>query len=109
MPIRTPVRPNSLQRWAAAEMRRHDPRVILEAGHAIGNYDAGKWINEIDVPTSVLVTTEDRAIQPDTQLKMAREIRHAEIHLTGHGHVLCARPEFAPPLVEACGAVAARV
>ncbi len=110
MPIREErVRPNSLQRWAAAEMRRHDPRVILEAGHAIGNYDAGKWIGEVDVPTSVLVTTEDKAIAPDTQLKMARSIRHAEIHLTKHGHVLCARPEFAPPLLDACTAVAGRI
>ena len=90
-------------------MRRHDPRVILEAGHAIGNYDAQKWIGGIDVPTSVLVTTEDRAIAPDTQLNMARSIKHAEVHLTKHGHVLCARPEFAEPLVGACSAVAARV
>lgn len=102
-------RPGSLQRWAAAEMRRHDPRVLLEAGHAIGHYDAGGWIGDIDVPTTVLVTTEDHAIQPATQLSMARAIPGSEIHLTKAGHVLCARPEFAPPLVDACGAVAERV
>ncbi|MCB1013756.1 MAG: alpha/beta hydrolase [Acidimicrobiales bacterium] len=110
MPIRQDrARPGSLQRWAAAEMRRHDPRVLLEAGHAIGNYDAGRWIGEIDVPTTVLVTTEDRAIQPETQLAMARAIKGSDIHLTRAGHVLCARPEFAPPLAAACASVAERV
>ena len=110
MPIRQDrVRPNSLQRWAAAEMRRHDPRVLMEAGHAIGNYDAAPWIGDIDVPTTVLVTTEDRAIQPETQLDMARSIKGSEIHLTKHGHVLCARPEFAPPLADACASVAERL
>ena len=110
MPIRQDrVRPNSLQRWAAAEMRRHDPRVLMEAGHAIGNYDAAPWIGEVDVPTTVLVTTEDRAIQPETQLNMARAIKGSEIHLTKHGHVLCARPEFAPPLADACASVAERL
>ena len=57
----------------------------------------------------VLVTTEDRAIQPETQLNMARAIKGSEIHLTKHGHVLCARPEFAPPLADACASVAERV
>ena len=110
MPIRQErARPNSLQRWAAEEMRRHDPRVLMEAGHAIGNYDAARWIGDIDVPTTVLVTTEDRAIQPETQLSMARAIKGSEIHLTNHGHVLCARPEFAPPLADACASVAERV
>ncbi|HMQ28074.1 MAG TPA: alpha/beta hydrolase, partial [Acidimicrobiales bacterium] len=102
-------RPGSIQRWAAAEMRRHDPRALMEAGHAIGTYDASRWIGRIDVPTTVLVTTGDRAIQPTTQLAMARAIPNSEIHLTDHGHVVCARPEFAPPLVDACTSVAERV
>src|SRR6478736_1382860 len=36
--------------WAAAEMRRHDWRMILEAGHSLTTYHAG-WIGEVDVPT----------------------------------------------------------
>jgi pimeloyl-ACP methyl ester carboxylesterase len=110
MPIRTDrTRPNSLQRWAAAEMRRHDYRMILEAGHAIGNYNAGSWISEVDVPTSVLVTTEDRAIPPDTQFHLAQSIRGSSVHTVKGGHVLCARPEFSAPLNRACADVAARV
>ena len=61
-------------------MRRHDPRSVLEAGAAIGNYTAKRWIGEIDVPTSVLVTTEDRAIVPERQLEMADAIPGATVH-----------------------------
>lgn len=50
MAVRQPVRPDSMRHWAAAEMRRHDIRLVLEAGGAIGRYDARRWIGEVDVP-----------------------------------------------------------
>ena len=56
------ARPTSLRTWAAAEMRRHDAVKIMEAGQAIGSYNARRWIGEIDVPTTVMVTERDRAI-----------------------------------------------
>ena len=80
--LRTSGRPTSLQRWASAEMRRHDPRSVLEAGAALGNYNAKRWIGEVNVPTSILVTTEDRAIVPDRQLEMAEAIPDATVHET---------------------------
>src|SRR3712207_8122494 len=43
--------------WAASEMRRHDWRMICEAGHSISTYSARRWISEIDVPTAVVRTT----------------------------------------------------
>ncbi|HYF46170.1 MAG TPA: alpha/beta hydrolase, partial [Acidimicrobiales bacterium] len=52
--LRSSGRPSSIQRWASAEMRRHDPRSVLEAGAAIGNFNARKWIGEVNVPTSVV-------------------------------------------------------
>jgi 3-oxoadipate enol-lactonase len=102
-------RPSSLQRWASAEMRRHDPRSVLEAGAALGNYNAKKWIGEVNVPTSVVVTTEDRAIEPDRQLEMAEAIPGATVHELQDGHVACMRAAFAPPIVAACDDVTARV
>ncbi len=102
-------RPSSLQRWASAEMRRHDPRSVLEAGAALGNYNAKRWIGEIDVPTSVLVTTEDRAIVPERQLELAEAIRGATVHEMADGHVACIRAAFAAPLRDACDDVARRV
>ncbi len=102
-------RPTSLQRWASAEMRRHDPRSVLEAGAAIGNYSAKRWIGEVDVPTSVLVTTADRAIEPAFQMAMAEAIPGATVHEIDDGHVACMKANFAPPLVATCQDVASRV
>jgi len=101
-------RAGSMQRWAAAEMRRHDPRLILEAGQTIGHYDARSWIGEVDVPTAVLVTTEDKAVRPDDQRRLVEHIPGATEHEVADGHMLCAKPGFAAPLLAACQDVAAR-
>jgi 3-oxoadipate enol-lactonase len=102
VPISAQGRPSSIQAWAAAEMRRHDWRMILEAGHAIGQYDARPWIGDIDVPTAVMVTARDRALLPAQQGKLALSIPGAVVHRVDDGHVACASPYFADPFVSAC-------
>lgn len=108
VPISTKGRPNSVQRWAAEEMRRHDVRLVAEAGIALGHYDARKWIGEVDVPTVVVVTTKDRALDPAQQARLAFSIPHATIRQIEQGHVVCATPAFASPLVDACTEVVCR-
>ena len=56
---------------ARAEMRRHSSRMVMEAGVAMSNYNATRWIGRIDVPTEVVITAKDRAIAPITQAQMA--------------------------------------
>jgi 3-oxoadipate enol-lactonase len=102
-------RPESLRRWAAAEMRRHDPRALLEAGQAVGNYTAKRWIGEVDVPTSVLVTTRDRGILPERQQEMAELIPGATVHEVHDGHLACAKRSFATPLLASCQDVTTRL
>jgi pimeloyl-ACP methyl ester carboxylesterase len=102
-------RPDSLRTWAAAEMRRHDWRMVAEAARAIGVYDSSEWIGDIDVPTTVLVTTEDKAIAPMEQMRLLLAIPDAELHRLDDGHTVCARGRFGPPLVDACRSVAARI
>src|SRR5262245_19542974 len=102
-------RPDSLRAWAAAEMRRHDWRMVAEAARAIGVFDSSAWIGDIDVPTCVLVTTEDKAIAPLEQMRLLLAIHDAELHRIDDGHTVCARGRFGPPLVGACRAVAARI
>jgi pimeloyl-ACP methyl ester carboxylesterase len=101
-PVTTKGRPDTLQRWAAAEMGRHDIRLLLEAGNAIGHYNASRWIGDVDVPTAVVVTTRDKALVPAQQAKLAFAIPHASIHRIEDGHTVCTSPEFAAPLVDAC-------
>lgn len=108
IPFTTGGRPTNMQTWAAGEIRRHDWRMVLEAGHAIGQYDARKWIGDVDVPTTVMVTARDRALVPSQQDKLATSIPSAVVHSVDDGHAACATPQFAEQLVAVCRDVAAR-
>ena len=109
VPASSGSRPETMRAWAAAEMRRHDVRTVLEAGQAINAYDARRWIGEVDVPTTVLVTGRDRAIAPRYQLKLAEAIPGAEIQRVDDGHIACAKQSFGPSLRRAVDSVAARL
>ena len=88
-------------------MRRHDWTTIFQAGQAIGNYDARRWIGGVDVPSVSIVTTRDGAVTPDLQRGLASRLG-SEIIEVDAGHVVCARPDFSIPVVDACLTVAER-
>ncbi|MDJ0851401.1 MAG: alpha/beta hydrolase [Myxococcota bacterium] len=94
--------------WAVAEVGRHDPRMLMEAGLALGRYSAEDWFRTIDVPTSIVVTTRDRAILPEDQMQLALQIPGAKVYCIDLGHGACADPSFADGLVTACRDVAVR-
>jgi pimeloyl-ACP methyl ester carboxylesterase len=100
--------PRDFREWAAEELRRHDWRMLIEAAHAVGTYDAWSWIHTIDVPTAVVVSTRDRAVPTRTQLAMADAIPYANVYPVDDGHAVCARPRFVEPIVAACLDVAGR-
>jgi len=102
-------RPESMRRWGAAEMRRHDVRMVFEAGNAIATFSSRRWIHEVDVPTTVLVTTKDRAVDPSQQLKLALRIPHAEIHRYDEGHTSPVLASFGDAITDACLGVAGRI
>ena len=107
--MRPPKRPGTFARWARSEMVRHDPRAILEAGHAIGTYSSKHWIHEVDVPTSVLITTRDRAIDPTAQSRLALAIPDAHITRIAAGHVACVTPHFGRKVTDCCLDIERRV
>lgn len=109
IPADAPGRPASMGRWAAAEMRRHSMRTILEAGQAVGNYNARRWVGQIDVPTACVITTKDLAIKPSEQGRLAFAIPGATVHRLEDGHTACARPGFGTPIRAAVDDVASRL
>jgi len=109
IPVGVRGRPDSFRRWAAAEMRRHDWRLVAEAAGAIGTYDASAWIGDIDVPTAVMVTMDDKAIPSTEQARLVVGIPAATIHRIDEGHVVCARPFFGAALTRAVRDVADRI
>jgi len=90
-------------------MRRHDLVKIMEAGQAIGSYNARPWIKYIDVPTTVMVTARDRAIRPEEQLRMAAAIPGAVVQHIDDGHVVCAKREFGSMVLRAVTSVTDRL
>jgi pimeloyl-ACP methyl ester carboxylesterase len=98
----------TLPGWAAAEMQRHDWRLITEAGQSLTTYHA-HWIGDVDVPTAIVCTTEDMGVRPSLQLAMADAIRGATVHRVADGHLACANTSIVAPLIAACCDVAGRV
>ena len=91
-------------------MRRHDAVKLMEAGQAIGSYNARRWIGEIDVPTAVVVTERDRAIDPARAAASWRPPSRApwsSRSTTGTWRAPSA--EFGPVLVRAVDSVHGRI
>jgi pimeloyl-ACP methyl ester carboxylesterase len=101
-------RPASFLEWAAAEFRRHDIRMLVESARTSARFDSSGWIGEVNVPTSVVLTTRDRMVRPDAQEQLANAIYGAEVIELNAGHMACARPSFAQPMLEACRDVSLR-
>jgi len=89
--------------WALQEASRHDWRMVLEAGGALGTFSACDWLGEIDVPTSVLVTLRDQVVPVRRQLQMAAGIPTATVlRVDGEHDAAVARADhFADTLVDA--------
>lgn len=100
------ARPNSLAAWAAAEMRRHDPRMVIEALAATTNFNSGDWLNDVDVPTTIMVTRNDRAIPAQEQLRLLLAMPEATVEQFEEGHTWCAKSSFGPAVAEAVDAMA---
>jgi pimeloyl-ACP methyl ester carboxylesterase len=103
------ARPDSLRRWASAEMRRHDPRMVTEALAATTNFDSRKWLHRVEVPTSIMVTSNDRAIPPQEQLRLLVAIPEASVRQYPEGHTWCAKAGFGRAVTAACRDVASRI
>jgi pimeloyl-ACP methyl ester carboxylesterase len=97
-------------RWAARQVARHDRRLVVQAGHAIGRFSSTPWITQVDIPTAVVLTRQDRLVPPARQLRTARAITGATVHDVDGDHVACATdPErFVPALLDAVESVVSR-
>ena len=96
-------------RWMLDEMRRTSLRTVAEAGREMALHDAADWLDEIDVPTAVVITERDRVIPPARQYEMVSLIEAAEFFAHDDGHVACTNPDFGQTLARACLNVAKQV
>ena len=99
----------SMGQWGANEMRLHNLLTVIEASTELGTYDAESWIGEVDVPTALVLTARDSAVDPIWQLRLARAIPGTKVHAISAGHVACATTQFGTVFTEACVDVADRI
>jgi 3-oxoadipate enol-lactonase len=99
-----------LGRWIAHELSLNDSRRVAEAAETLGRYSSHEWIGQIDVPTSVVVTSHDQLVPVRRQVKLAQAVPSAVIFPLEGDHLVCARDPgaFAPVLLDACQLAAAR-
>jgi pimeloyl-ACP methyl ester carboxylesterase len=96
--------------WAMTEFRSTSAWAVLAAIDEVGRFDSSVWIRRVDVPTSVIVATNDRFIPTRRQRRLAASIPGAQVFdVTGsHAALVLGADEFVPVLVSACRSVAKR-
>jgi pimeloyl-ACP methyl ester carboxylesterase len=72
--------------WLQAEAFRGSPADIADAGRALSRFDARSYAPEVDVPTTVIVSRNDRLLSPDRQRELAAAIPGARTIEAGFGH-----------------------
>lgn len=87
--------------WALNEAAKHDWRMVLEAGGALGTFRASDWLHEIDVPTSVVITTRDPVVAPERQYRLAAAISQVQVHTleAEHDAAVTRAPDLAAAIV----------
>ena len=96
-----------LRQWAVDELSRHDWLQLVQAGQELGGFDSRRWIRSIDVPTSLVITTQDEVVLTERQLALAGMIPDArtfEVH-GPHSSCISHPDEFTAALLAAVGSV----
>jgi 3-oxoadipate enol-lactonase len=98
------------EKWAVREASRHDWATIAQAGGTLGTFKARQWLADIDVPTSVILTTEDTVVPLRRQQVLAEFIPNVHVQSVAADHDACFSgiSEFAPALIAALHHVAKR-
>lgn len=97
--------------WAIREASRHDWRMVLEAGRAIGTFSSVGWIGGIDVPVSNVITMRDNVVSLERQSQLYELIPDADVFRVDGAHdaVVANAERFAPALLRAITSVESRL
>ena len=98
---------DGLEPWALEQMASHDWRKIIEAGSAIGNFDSTSWLKDVDVPASVVITTQDQVVAVDRQQRLIELLDDVDAHFVdgGHNAVYTDHRTYIPMLLAAISSV----
>jgi 3-oxoadipate enol-lactonase len=99
--------PPERRSWVRAQLHRTSLVTALSAMHSVAAFSSHDWIGNVDVPTAVLVTTQDRLVPPSRQRRLANAIPEAIVLDLPADHGVCVNAPtlFADALLRASTAV----
>ena len=92
-----------LDGWVRSEIRAGSLRAMLQASAACQRFDSSTWIDQVDVPTAMVVCTDDLVVPTARQRQLANSLHDARIFEIRANHLACVtEPEiFLPALDQA--------
>jgi pimeloyl-ACP methyl ester carboxylesterase len=108
MRVERRVRGDRRAAWMRRELERVSPAGLLSSMRSVGAFRSNRWIGDVEVPVSVLVTTKDRTVPTRNQRKLAAAIDHAEVlEFAGpHDSIVSRADAYVPLLLDAVDRVA---
>lgn len=98
------------QQWVRSELRRSDPRALVQAGRALKHFDARAFAETVTIPAAMVITTKDRLVKPSKQHALAEAIHATIVEMPGdHLCNMLQGPAFADRLREAVDKVCERL
>jgi 3-oxoadipate enol-lactonase len=97
------VRGNPDEAWMREELEAASPAALLSSMRSIGRFRSNSWIGDVDVPTSVIVTSKDRTVPTRKQRGLAKAIPGAaHLEVEGpHDAIVTRADEYVPVLLDA--------
>lgn len=97
--------------WLFRQFRATRFDRLADISDGMADFDSRDWLGEIDVPTSVVVSTHDHTVSPKRQQILVDSIPQAHRFDVPAGHACCVlEPDlFAPKFTRAASDVAERV
>ena len=98
------------QQWVRSELRRSDPRALVQAGRALKHFDARSFAETVAIPAAMVITTKDRLVKPSKQHALADALHATIVEMPGdHLCNMLQGPAFADKLREAVDKVRERL
>ena len=93
------TRQASAPQWMLEQISRNDPAVIVQAGVAIGGFDASPWIADLPMPVASVVTGADTTVPTRWQLATARRAGSTVFPVDADHRAAVSQPDrFVPAL-----------
>ena len=97
-------RGDARREWMREELARVSPAGLLSSMRSVGRFRSNRWIGEVDVPVSVVVTARDRTVPTRNQRRLARALPAATVHEVAgpHDAIVSMADRYRPAFLDAC-------